>query len=63
MEKAKQVMQSGQSFRTQEQAEIRAILTPEQQAKFDAQQKAAAERRAQGGKKGWGHKGAPGVKK
>ena len=64
MEKAKQVMQSGQSFRTQEQAEIRAILTPEQQAKFDAQQKAASERRAQGGKKGWGRKGAgaPAVK-
>jgi Spy/CpxP family protein refolding chaperone len=57
MEKAKQVMQGGQSFRTQEQAEIRAILTPEQQAKFDAHQKAAAEHRANGGKKGWGHKG------
>jgi Spy/CpxP family protein refolding chaperone len=62
MEKAKQVMQSGQSYRTQEQAEIRAILTPEQQAKFDAHQKASAERRAQGGKKGWGRKGAPAVK-
>ena len=64
MEKAKQVTQSGQSFRTQEQAEIRAILTPEQQAKFDAHQKAASERRAQGGKKGWGRKGAsaPAVK-
>jgi periplasmic protein CpxP/Spy len=61
MEKAKQVMQGGQSFRTQEQAEIRAILTPDQQAKFDAHQKAASERRANGGKKGWGHKrqGAP----
>jgi periplasmic protein CpxP/Spy len=57
MEKAQQVMQSGQSFHTQEQAEIRAILTPEQQAKFDAHQKAAAEHRANGGKKGWGHKG------
>jgi len=57
MEKAQQVMQSGQSFRTQEQAEIRAILTPEQQAKFDAHQKAAAEHRAHGGKKGWGRKG------
>ena len=63
MEKARQVMQSGQSIHTQETAEIRAILTPDQQAKFDAQQKAAAERRAKGGKEGksWGHKrsGAP----
>jgi len=61
MEKASQVMQSGQSIRTQEQAEIRAILTPEQQAKFDARQKAASERRFKGGKKGWGRKvpGAP----
>lgn len=63
MEKARQVMQSGQSIHTQEMAEIRAILTPDQQAKFDAQQKAAAERRAKGGKggKSWGHKrsGAP----
>ena len=61
MEKAQQVMQSGQSFHAQEQAEIRAILTPEQQAKFDARAKAATEHRAKGGKKGWGHKrpGAP----
>ena len=63
MEKARQVMQSGQSIHTQETAEIRAILTPDQQAKFDAQQKAAGERRAKGGKAGksWGHKrsGAP----
>ena len=57
MEQARQVMQSGQSARTQEQAEVRAILTPDQQAKFDAHQKAAAERRAKGGEKGWGHKG------
>lgn len=57
MEKAHQVMQSGQSVRTQERSEIRAILTPDQQAKFDAHQKAASERRAQGGKKGWGRKG------
>ena len=59
MEKARQVMQSGQSVHTQENAEIRAILTPDQQAKFDAQQKASAERRAKGGKggeKGWGRK-------
>jgi Spy/CpxP family protein refolding chaperone len=61
MEKARQVMQGGQSYRTQEQADIRAILTPAQQAKFDAHQKAAADRRAQGAKKGWGRKraGAP----
>ena len=61
MEKAQQVMQSGQSFHTHEQAEIRAILTADQQAKFDAHQKVAAEHRAKGGKKGWGHKrhGAP----
>lgn len=57
MEKARQVMQSGQSIRTQERSEIRAILTPEQQAKFDAHQKAASERRAKGGKKGWERKG------
>jgi periplasmic protein CpxP/Spy len=58
MEKARQVMQSGQSIHSQEQAEIRAILTPDQQAKFDARQKAASERRATGGKKGWGRKGS-----
>jgi Spy/CpxP family protein refolding chaperone len=52
MEKARQLSQNA-SFRTQEQAEIRAILTPEQQAKFDAH----AKDRAQGGHKGWGHKG------
>lgn len=57
MEQARQVMQSGQSFRTQERSEIRAILTPDQQAKFDARQKAAEERRALGGKKGWGRRG------
>ncbi|MFL5489113.1 MAG: Spy/CpxP family protein refolding chaperone [Gemmatimonadaceae bacterium] len=61
MEKARQIMQGGQSFRTQESAEIRAVLTPEQQAKWDARQKAAAERRANGGKKGWGHKRGPGA--
>ena len=63
MEKARAVMQSGQSVHAQEMAEIRAILTPDQQAKFDAHQKASAERRANGGKgeKGWGRKrsGAP----
>lgn len=62
MEKARQVMQGGQSVRTQENADIRAILTPDQQAKFDAHEKAAADRRAEGAKKGWGHK-APGAVK
>jgi protein CpxP len=57
MEQARQVMQSGQAIHTQQRAEIRAILTPDQQAKFDARQKAASERRAQGGKRGWGRKG------
>jgi Spy/CpxP family protein refolding chaperone len=52
MAQAHQVMQNA-SYRTQQQAEIRAILTPEQQAKFDAR----AKERAQGGHKGWGHKG------
>lgn len=56
MEQARQVMQGGQSVRTQEQAEIRAILTPDQRTKFDAHQKLAAERRAKGGEKGWGDK-------
>jgi Spy/CpxP family protein refolding chaperone len=56
MEKARQVMQGGQSIRAQETAEIRAILTPEQQAKFDARQKAMSER-GNGGHKGWGKKG------
>ena len=62
MEKARQVMQGGKSIRTQEMVEIRNILTPAQQAKFDAQQKAFAERRANGGKRGWGKKGAPPAK-
>jgi Spy/CpxP family protein refolding chaperone len=62
MEKARQVMQGGQSIRTQEMAEIRNVLTPEQQTKFDAQQKAFAERRGgkgqhKGDHKGWGKKG------
>jgi Spy/CpxP family protein refolding chaperone len=57
MEKARQIMQGGQSYRTQEQAEIRAILTPDQQAKWDAHQKTAAEHRGKGGK-GWGRKGS-----
>jgi Spy/CpxP family protein refolding chaperone len=61
MEKARQIMQGGQSYRTQEQAEIRAILTPDQQAKWDAREKAGADHRGKGGK-GWAHKGT-GVKK
>jgi len=54
VEKAHQLMQ-GASFRTQENAEIRAILTPDQQAKWDARQKNMAER-GKGGHKGWGKK-------
>jgi protein CpxP len=59
MEKAHQLMQ-GASFRTQENAEIRAILTPDQQAKFDARQK----ENGKGEHKGWGRKGktAPATK-
>jgi len=57
MDKARQVMESGKSSHAQEQAEIRAILTPDQQVKFDAHAKAASERRAKGGEKGWGKKG------
>lgn len=60
MEKARQVMQNGQSIRTQENAEIRAILTPAQQAKFDARAKAMADHRGKGGRKGWNKK-APGT--
>jgi Spy/CpxP family protein refolding chaperone len=59
MEKARQVMQNA-SFRTQEAAEIRAVLTPDQRAKWDARQKQMADRRANGerrGKKGdWSKK-------
>ena len=54
IEKAHQLME-GASFRTQENAEIRAILTPDQQAKWDARQKNMAER-GKGGHKGWGKK-------
>jgi Spy/CpxP family protein refolding chaperone len=41
-----------QPIQTQENNEIRNILTPEQQTKFDARQKEMANRRAMGGK-GW----------
>ena len=52
MEQARQV---GQSTRTQEMAEIRNVLTPEQRTKFDARQKEMADRRGKG-HKGWGKK-------
>jgi Spy/CpxP family protein refolding chaperone len=55
-EKARQVMQGGQSFRTQQNAEIRAILTPDQQAKFDARQKKMGEH-SKDGRKDWSKKG------
>lgn len=61
MLKVRQVMQGGQSYRTQENAEIRAVLTPDQQAKWDARQKAAAEHRGKAGKKGWGAKKTAGA--
>jgi len=63
MLKARNVMQGGQTFRNQENAEIRAILTPEQQAKWDARQKQTGER-GKGEHKGWGRKGktAPAAK-
>ena len=56
MEKVRQIMQGGQTYRTQENAEIRAILTPDQQAKWDARQKAAADHHGKG--KHWAGKGA-----
>jgi Spy/CpxP family protein refolding chaperone len=56
MEKARQVMQSGKTFRAQEKAEIRAVLTADQRAKLDAREKARAEHRTKGGHKAWGKK-------
>ena len=53
--------QLGESARAQEMSEVRAILTPDQQAKWDARQKAAADHRGRAGKKGWGHKKAAGT--
>ena len=50
-----------QPIQAQETSEIRNVLTPEQQTKFDARQKEMANRRAMGGK-GW-KKGEKGVKK
>ena len=58
--KAREVMQGGQSIHTQENAEIRNVLTADQRVKFDAWQKQMADRRAQGGVrggKGFGRKG------
>ena len=56
IEKAHQLMQ-GASFRAQEKAEIRAVLTPDQQAKFDAREKSKGEGHGKGGHKGWVKKG------
>src|SRR3954464_6736304 len=58
MEKARQVMQGGQSIRAQETAEIRNILTADQRTKFDARQKEMADRRANGGHRRGGKRGA-----
>ena len=55
MQKAREL---GQPLRTQEMNEIRNVLTPEQQAKFDARQKEMADRRGK-----WGKKGERGLKK
>lgn len=63
MDKARQIMEGGKSIRAQEQAEISAILTPDQRAKFDAHQKEMAERRGNGGHKGWNRKGSAPDKK
>lgn len=60
MLKARQIFEGGKTTRTQELAEIRAVLTPAQQAKWDARQKAAADHRGKG-KKGWGHRKGPGA--
>src|SRR3954468_2697204 len=56
-----QVRALSQPIQAQESSEIRSVLTPEQQTKFDARQKEMANRRAMGGK-GW-KKGEKGVKK
>jgi len=49
MQKAREL---GQPLHTQEMNEIRNVLTPEQQAKFDARQNEMANRRGKWGKKG-----------
>ncbi len=57
-ERARQVMAGNATLRTQEQAEIRAILTAEQRTKFDAHIRQMSERRAkwksEGGRRGPG---------
>jgi Spy/CpxP family protein refolding chaperone len=58
IEKARQ---AGQSVRTQEMAEIRNVLTPDQRTKFDARQKEMAERVGKGGRRHWDKK-APAAK-
>ncbi|GAC1417539.1 MAG: hypothetical protein NVSMB53_16540 [Gemmatimonadaceae bacterium] len=55
MKKAHQLMH-GASFRVQEKAEIRAVLTPDQQAKFDAREKSMGEHGEKGWHKGWDKK-------
>ena len=63
MLKAREVMQGGQSIHTQENAEIRNVLTADQRVKFDAWQKQMADRRAKDGVrggKGFGRKGGAG---
>jgi Spy/CpxP family protein refolding chaperone len=63
-QKVADIMKGGESFRTQEKAEIRAVLTADQRAKLDAREKAMADRRGKGGHKGWGKKApvTPGAK-
>ena len=56
MEKVRQLSQ-GATFRAQEQAEIRAVLTAEQRAKYDARQKEMADRGFKGGHRHGGKKG------
>ena len=58
-ERARQVMAGGATLRTQEQAEIRAVLTAEQRTKFDARVKAMSERRSKMKSEG-GRRGGPG---
>jgi len=59
MLKARDLMQSTAAARTQENAEIRAILTPDQAAKFDAQKKKGDERRGKrGAGRGKGRRGS-----
>lgn len=52
MLKAREAMQSTDAVRQQESAEIRAILTPDQAAKFDAQMKKRQQQSGQRGQRG-----------